>query len=110
MRVPSDRGRAARPVCKWRHGTARLHPGRIEFRPGAGFGIRIPRPGQPLLRIDVREVSRLGERFSTGLESLLGARGGAPILSVATPTAELEWVLLAEHRDWALESVRPRSD
>jgi hypothetical protein len=25
---------------------------------------------------------------------------------LTTPTAELEWVLLAEHRDWAIERVR----
>jgi hypothetical protein len=89
----------------WRHGTARLHPGRIEFLPGAGMGFRIPRPGQPWLELEVLEVSRLGERMSTGSESFL-VRGAAPIVSLTTPTAELEWVLLAEHRDWAIERVR----
>lgn len=92
---------------KWRHGTAHLYPGRIEFLPGIGFGVRVPRPGQARLRLDVREVSRSGERTSTGRESFV-VQGGAPIVSVTTTTAELEWVLAAEHRDWALEVVRSR--
>jgi hypothetical protein len=90
---------------RWRHGTARLHPALVEFRPGVGMGMRVTRPGQQWLQLDVLEVSRLGERTAAGSESVW-VSGEMPIVSLATPTAELEWVLPREHRDWALELVR----
>ena len=94
--------------ARWRHGTARLYPNLVEFRPGVGMGLRITSPGQPWLQLDVLEVSRLGERTSAGSESLW-VSGDMPIVRVTTPTAELEWVLSREHRDWALELVRRRT-
>ena len=89
---------------RWRHGVARLAPGLIEFRPGLGGGIRLPRPGQQWLSIRVTHVNRAPER-TVGLMESWSVSPVACILLVTTPTGMLEWAVSAPQRDWALTTV-----
>ncbi len=91
---------------RWSHGVAETLPGCVRFRPGLGSGIRIARPGQPWLPLDLVEVSRATER-TAGLKESWSVSDSARILLVRTPTALLEWAVVREHRDWALSRVRP---
>ena len=90
---------------RWKHGVARLAPGHLRFRPGVGMGIRLARPGQPWLEVDVLEATRAQERTAGLLESW-DVSDAARILIVRTITATLEWAVVPEHRDWALGRVK----
>ena len=88
---------------RWRHGVARVQAGNLEFLPRLG-GSRIPRPGQQWLRVDVIEASRAHERVAGGREQW-SVNPTARIVRVRTATAELEWAVAPEQRDWALSRV-----
>jgi hypothetical protein len=80
-------------------------PGLVEFRPGIGGGVRFPRPGQRWLRIEVLEASRAQER-TAGLGESWSVSGQARILCLRSPEADIEWAVVAQHRDALLALVR----
>jgi hypothetical protein len=90
---------------RWRHGTAQVNNKRLAFRPGLPGGIRLARPGQRWLTLDVLEVSRARERQAGGTESwAVGPQ--IRIVEVRTPTALIELAVTPEHRDWLLARLR----
>lgn len=93
-------------TSRWRHGVTRVEAGHLEFLPRLG-GSRIRRPGQPWLSIDVVEASRADERVASGREQW-SVNPTARIVRIRTASAELEWAVSAEQRDWALSLVGNR--
>jgi hypothetical protein len=92
---------------RWSHGVAELLPGLVRYRPGMGGGIRLARPGQAWLTLEVVEASRATER-TAGMKESWSVSDSARILLVRTPTALLEWAVVPNHRDWALNRAQSK--
>jgi hypothetical protein len=92
----------------WTSGLAVPGPGSLEFLPRF-WQTTLPRPGQKWLRITVNEATRAHERTSKGRE-IWSVNPSARIITLRTPTAELEWAVMPEQRDWVLARVNGDPD
>jgi hypothetical protein len=86
---------------RWRHGKARLSPGRIEFDP--------KRPWSRTVSIPVRSTSRRNQRQPRG-EEAWAVNPRTRVVEVRTGAATLEWAVLDDQLLWALAEVRKRAD
>jgi hypothetical protein len=96
-------GKHAGLTTKWRHGVARISPGRIVFRPGL-WQLRVARPRTPPIDLDVQFVSTaVDDPRWRDAWSVLPTH---PRAVVSTPTAELAWVVAPKHFDRAFALVQ----
>lgn len=72
----------------WRHGVAKVTPGRIEFWPGAG-GVFRP-GGRAAVVLDVVSVDDRGLTAVADLRGSFSVAPGSSIATITTPTAVLE--------------------
>ena len=91
---------------RWRHGVATLAPGRMKFRGTIG-GVRFLRRAP--ITIDVLKINRDAPR-TTGLREAWSVMPGTEVVQLVTPTAHLEWGVLAAQIDWAIEELWPSAD
>jgi hypothetical protein len=92
----------------WKQGLAVPQPGSLDFLPRL-WQTTLPRPGQKPLHITVNEATRAHERTSKGHE-VWSVNPAARIITLRTPTAQLEWAVMPEQRDWALARLKGGSD
>lgn len=83
---------------------AALEPGKITFVGTVG-GVRFLKRGPA--QIVVEGVDRSAQRQPTGLETV-AVSAVTRVVRVATPTATLEWALLADQIAWAIDEVTAR--
>lgn len=87
---------------RWRHGVATLEPKKITFVCTVG-GVRFLK--RRSVQIIVEGVDR-SARQPTGPE-IVAVSPAALVVRVATPTASLDWALLADQVIWAIGEVAP---
>jgi hypothetical protein len=88
---------------RWVHGVAHLTPGHITFRRSIALGLRAPRPLTAPVLIAVKSLAP-GHRGAQGREAWV-VNITAPIVTLNTGQAVLEWALPDPEHEWAVARV-----